>query len=308
MPTIETERLTKHYGPHIGIEDLDLSVQQGEVFGLLGPNGAGKSTTIRLLLDLIRPTRGSARIFGLDSRTGSMEIRRRTGYLPGDFATYGGLAVRDVLAYYANLRESRPTDLDRLCERFGLDRDRKVGEISRGNRQKLGLVQAYMHSPDLLVLDEPTTGLDPLLQIEFQELVAERKREGATQFISSHVLPEAAAICDRVGIIRDGNLVAVEAIETLRERSMHRVEITFAHDAPAEAFRKLSGVAEAAADGNKVSLTVTGTMDRVIKAAARYEVVAFDSHPPSVEEMFMTYYNGHEQVQASSSGVPAATA
>ena len=295
LPVIETDRLTKVYGRrHVGIEELDLEVREGEVFGLLGPNGAGKTTTIRLLLDFIHATSGGARVFGLDSRRGSMEVRQRTGYLPGEFITYSGLAAHDVFTYYESMRNSSATALRPLCERFELDPSRKVGELSRGNRQKVGLVQAYMSEPELLVLDEPTTGLDPLLQIEFQKLVHETKAAGRTQFISSHVLPEIEAICDRVGIIRQGRLVAVEKMEDLRARSLRTVTITFGSPVPAEEFSRLPGAQSVHVSGNVLTLTLTGDIDSVVKAAARHTVISFVSQSPSLEDIFMAYYSGEE--------------
>lgn len=294
---IQTAGLTKLYGAQVGLLDLDLQVEEGEVFGLLGPNGAGKTTTIRLLLDFIKSTNGSAMVFGLDTRHGSKEIRRRTGYLPGDFTTYPNLAARHVFDYFTNLRGTPSPDLDRLCERFRLDPGRKVGELSRGNRQKVGLVQAYMGAPELLVLDEPTTGLDPLLQVEFQELVLEQKAAGKTQFISSHQLPEVEAICDRVGIIRDGRLVALETMAALKARARTKVTVTLAGSSAAEAmtqFAQLAGVSGVEVNGDRVTLRHSGDIDPVIKVAARFTVASFESQPPALDEVFMAYYNGAE--------------
>ncbi|MDP6668151.1 MAG: ABC transporter ATP-binding protein, partial [Dehalococcoidia bacterium] len=207
---VATTGLTKFYGVHRGITDVNLAIREGEVFGLLGPNGAGKTTCIRLFLDFIHPTSGSATVLGLDSRADSVRIRRHVGYLPGEFVTYEKLTVLDLLEYFANLRNGDLGKAHLLAERFALDLTRKIGELSRGNRQKLGLVQAFMSDPRLLILDEPSTGLDPLLQQEFHALVREEVEAGKTFFISSHVLSEVEIICDRVGIIREGSLVTVE--------------------------------------------------------------------------------------------------
>ena len=212
---ISTENLTKFYGEHRRIVDVNLEIEQGEVFGLLGPNGAGKTTCIRVFLDFIRPTSGSATLLGLDSRTDSVEIRRNTGYLPGDFITYEKLTARDLLRYFADLRGHGLELAHRLSDRFELDLTRKIGELSRGNRQKVGLVQAFMSDPSLLILDEPTTGLDPLLQQEFHALVLEEAKAGKTLFVSSHMLSEVEVICDRVGIIREGSLIRVEQVAAL---------------------------------------------------------------------------------------------
>ena len=289
-------RLTKFYGPHPGLQDLDLSVDQGEVFGLLGPNGAGKTTTIRLLLDFIKPTNGNARIFGLDCEASSLDIRSRTGYLPGDFISYPNLTAGEVLDYFTNLRDGeRPANKDSLCERFKLDQSRKFGELSRGNRQKVGLVQAYMGNPELIVLDEPSGGLDPLLQVEFQELVRERQNQGRTQFISSHLLPEVEAVCNRVGIIREGRLVALETVAAIRTRARSTITIGVAEEQIAEAtraFRAITGCEVSSTEGTTITLRYTGEIDPVIKAAARFTVASLESHPPALDEVFMAYYSG----------------
>lgn len=294
-PAIETVGLTKFYGTFPGLVDLDLNVQEGEVFGLLGPNGAGKTTTIRLLLDFIKATRGTAKVFGLDVEAHSRTIRSRTGYLPGDFVTYGNITANDVFNYFTSLRGKPPEGKDELCERFRLDQGRKVGELSRGNRQKVGLVQAYMGNPDLLVLDEPTTGLDPLLQAEFLELVLETRDTGRTQFVSSHLLPEVEAICDRVGIIRDGKLVALETMSALKAKARARITITLAGDTPpgqaAAQFERVQGVTKVHVDGNVLVLRHVGDIDPLIKMAAQFTVASFESHPPALDEVFMAYYD-----------------
>ncbi len=302
MPAaIETDQLTKFYGEFVGLRDLDLVVEPGEVFGLIGPNGAGKTTTIRLLLDFIKPTHGSARVLGLDTHAGSQEIRRRTGYLPGDFITYPNLTADQIFDYFANLRGG---DVDagrkELCERFRLDSYRKFGELSRGNRQKVGLVQAYMGHPELAILDEPTSGLDPLLQIEFLDLVKERRAAGVTQFVSSHLLPEVEAVCDRVGIIKDGRLIALETIDALRARARATVTIGFkdgAETRAADAFSRIPGVEVNKVSDSLITLRSQGDIDSVVKTAARFEIASFESHPPALDEVFMAYYNGEPAVE-----------
>ncbi len=290
---IQTRGLTKYYGTVLGAEDLDLEVARGEVFGFLGPNGAGKSTTIRLLLDFIRPTRGTARVLGLDSRRDSVEIHRRVGYLPGELAMYEKMTGREILRHFAALR--RLDDLgeaEAVVERLDLDLDRKIRSYSSGNRQKLGLVQAFMHRPELLILDEPTNALDPLIQQEFYSMIDELRSEGRTVFLSSHVLPEVERIADRVGIIRKGRLVVTETLAELKRNTVRRLELRFAAPVGAESFASLDGVRAAVArDGGRVvELTVTGAVDPVVKAAAAHEVVSLLSHDGDLEEAFLAYY------------------
>jgi ABC-2 type transport system ATP-binding protein len=239
---IETRGLTKDYGGSRGVVDLDLDVVAGEVFGFLGPNGAGKTTTIRLLLDLIRPTAGSARVLGLDSHADSIEVHRRVGYVPGDLALYEKMTGGQLIDWFANLRGGASAEVrDDLVARFEIELDRPVAELSKGNRQKLGLLQAFMHEPELLILDEPTSGLDPLMQDAFQRLVREVTAAGHTVFLSSHSLDEVQHVADRVGVIRDGRLIAVEVVETLRDRAVRKVEIHFAGPVDPARFEGLVG-------------------------------------------------------------------
>src|SRR5450756_1024882 len=245
MNVIETEKLTKSYGSHRGIIEVDLAVQEGEVFGFLGPNGAGKTTTIRTLLDLIRPTSGVARVFGIESSADPVAIHRRIGYLPGEFALYDRLTGAQTLEYFANLRGG----VDRayqasLVERLDLDPSRRFREYSKGNKQKVGLVIALQHRPELLMLDEPTAGLDPLMQQSFYSLVREAQAEGRTVFLSSHILSEVERTCDRVAIIKDGRLVKVDSVEGLRDLAHHEVELRFVDGVPVDAFSGLPGVSD----------------------------------------------------------------
>jgi ABC-2 type transport system ATP-binding protein len=292
-PAIETVDLGKTYGGRVrALDGLDLRVERGEVFGYLGPNGAGKSTTIRILLDLIRPTDGRASLLGLDTRAQSLEARRRVGYLPGDLRLSDRLTGREQLDSLARLRggEDRPTR-DALVERFGVVLDRPIRELSKGNRQKLGVVQAFMHRPELLVLDEPTGGLDPLLQGEFRALVRETAAQGRTVFLSSHSLDEVQHIADRVGIIRTGKLIDVDSVEALRERALRRVTIRFAEPVDGSAFAGLDGVRVQSLDGRVVRLSAPEpAMNAVVKAAARQEVVDFISEPADLEEIFLELY------------------
>ncbi|HEX9897057.1 MAG TPA: ABC transporter ATP-binding protein [Dehalococcoidales bacterium] len=290
---LRTSHLTKYYGKQCGVEDISLEVRKGEVFGYLGPNGAGKTTTIRTLLDFIRPTRGAATIFGFDSRLGSVETRRRIGYLPGELSMYSNLTGDELLRYVASLRGG--IDLSyaiELAKRMDCDLTRHLKTLSHGNRQKIGLVQAFMHKPQLIILDEPTIGLDPLMQQEFYRLIAEARTDGRTVFLSSHILPEVERVCDRVGIIREGKLAAVETVETLKSRALRRLEIHFARTVPQESFTSVSGVRDVMVRDSVLSCTVIGSLDALIKTAARFEVVNIVSHEPSLEEVFLTYYGG----------------
>ena len=288
---ISTTDLTKFYGTHRGILGVSLDINEGEVFGLLGPNGAGKTTCIRIFLDFIRPSSGSATVLGMDSRSDSVEIRRNVGYLPGDFITYEKLTAEELLQYFANLRGGHLRKAKALAERFDLDLSRKIGELSRGNRQKVGLIQAFMSDPKLLILDEPTTGLDPLLQQEFHTLVLEEAEAGKTLFVSSHVLPEVEVICDRVGIIREGSIVAVEEVATLRKQTVTKIEIEFGQAISKAEFEGVDGVSEVTIKDHHLSCNVTGSVDSLIKLAARHTVVNIQSGHPALEEVFLTYYS-----------------
>jgi ABC-2 type transport system ATP-binding protein len=295
---ISTAGLTKFYGEHRGVVDVNFKIREGEVFGLLGPNGAGKTTCIRLFLDLIHPTSGSATILGLDSRSDAVRIRQQVGYLPGEFVTYEKLTVRDLLEYFTNLRGGDLEKARVLADRFSLDLSRKIGELSRGNRQKVGLVQAFMNDPRLLVLDEPTSALDPLLQQEFHSMVLEEAAAGKTLFISSHMLSEVEIICDRVGIIREGSLVTVEEIATLRERALTRVVIEFADPVSPADFEALTGVTDVVVSDHRLTCNVTGSVDSLVKAAARHTVNKIESAQPSLEEVFLAFYDDEEARRA----------
>jgi ABC-2 type transport system ATP-binding protein len=305
---IRTEKLTKNYGTHRGIADVDLEVQQGEMFGFLGPNGAGKTTTIRVLLDLIRPTSGKAYVFEIESSADPTAIHRRIGYLPGEFALYDRLTGRQTLEYFGNLRGG----VDRvyqaeLIERFDLDASRRFREYSKGNKQKVGLVAALQHRPELLLLDEPTSGLDPLVQQTFFGLLRERVKDGATVFLSSHILSEVERSCDRVAIIRDGRLVQVDRVDALRDLAHHQVELRFAGEPPVEEFKKLAGVSDLAVEDHLLRLRVFGPITPVVQAAARLGVTDFLSREPSLEETFLAQY-GRESAEAPAGEAPAGEA
>ena len=290
-PAISAGGLTKSYGRHRGIVDLDLTALSGEIFGYLGPNGAGKTTTIRLLLDYIHPTRGSVSVLGLPSHEQSRDIRRRVGYLPGELRLYSSLSGSELISYFAYLRGGvARARVDELARRLDCDLSREIRTLSSGNRQKLGLIQAFMSDPELLVLDEPTNGLDPLVQQTFYDLVREARSAGRTVFLSSHVLPEVERVCDRVGIVRDGRLVAIERIADLRTRAIRKLEIEFGTPIAPDAFAGVAGIRHAAIENDTLRCTVVGSMDPVMKEANRYEIRALSSVEPSLEEVFLAYY------------------
>ena len=290
-PAIETEGLSKSYGHSRAVSDVDLRVEQGEVFGFLGPNGAGKTTTIRLLLDLIRPSAGGARVLGLDCRRDSLEIRRRCGYLSGELRLPERPSAGHFLTHLARLRSSsNGAGIKAIAERLGLDLDRRIGELSKGNKQKVGIIAATQHDPELLILDEPTSGLDPLRQHDVQQMIRERAAAGRTVFLSSHALDQVEHVADRVGFIRDGHLIAVEDVAALKRRAIRRVEVRFAGKAPERGLEGIEGVTEAAISGDRARLRVEGPMDPLIKALASHEVVTMTSEEPDLDEIFLAYY------------------
>jgi ABC-2 type transport system ATP-binding protein len=293
VPAIETDQLTKFYGAHRGVEEVTITVEEGEVFGFLGPNGAGKTTTIRTLLDLLHPTSGSARIFDLDSHRDSVAIRGRLGNLPWDFG-YGKLATgREAVSLLARLRGIAGLGAaEALAERFHADLDRPMGHLSRGNRQKIGLILAVFHKPDLLVLDEPTSGLDPLMQEEFLALVREERARGCAVFLSSHELDEVQRVCDRVGIIRDGRVVAVERVSDLLDKTPRRVAVELADLTDLTWLAGLPGVSDLETSDGHTSFKLAGDIDPVLKAIATHTVLDLEIARPTLEEVFLTYYQG----------------
>jgi ABC-2 type transport system ATP-binding protein len=297
---IRTGGLVKRYGSRRGLAGLDLEVRAGEIYGFLGPNGAGKTTTIRILLDLIRPTEGSARVFGQDPREGGSALRRRIGYLAGDFVVDGGQSSRDLLRHLASLRGGvAEQEIERLADRLGLDLHARIRSLSKGNRQKVGIVQALMHRPELLILDEPTSGLDPLQQQIFLDMVREARAADQTVFMSSHILSEVEQVTDRVGIIRDGRMVAVESVETLRRRAVRRIEVHFDGQVPPEAFAEVPGVGGLEVDGSVLRGTLAGRADPLVKAIARHPVESLVVAEPDLEELFFTYYRAEEAADAA---------
>ena len=293
MTAIQTEQLSKTFGAVVALEGLDLEVTEGEVFGWLGPNGAGKTTTVRLLLDFIRPTSGSARVLGGTGADPS--VRRRIGYLPGDLRIDPSYTANDVFDFYGTLRGGFDRQwLESLLERFDLDPSRHIRELSTGNRRKVGIVQAFLHKPDLLILDEPTSGLDPLLQHEFNGVVREVVAAGATVFLSSHVLPEVEALADRVGILRRGRVVAISSVHDLRTQARQRLTLRVRGEVRADELRALDEVVDLRVRGDEIALVVEGSVDRVIKAAARMDVVAIGAPEADLEDVFLMYYEDEQ--------------
>ncbi len=290
---IRTEGLTKTYGHTRGLDGLDLEVTRGQVYGLLGPNGAGKTTTIRLLLDLLRPTSGSVTVLGLRPREDGVALRGRVGYLAGDFVVDGRQTARELLTYLGNVRGGIPARrIGELAERLDLDLDRRIRGLSKGNRQKVGVIQAFMHEPELLILDEPTSGLDPYLQREFAVMARDVAAQGRTVFMSSHVMGEVQHTADRVGIVRDGRLVADEGVEELRRRSRRRVEVVLDEAAQPADFAALAGVSDVEVEGTSVRCRLDGRADELVKALARHGVVTLTAEEPDLEELFFETEGG----------------
>ena len=298
-PAIECRSVTKSYGQDRGVFDLDLDVGRGEVFGFIGPNGAGKTTTIRLLMDLIRPDRGAIRVLGLDAHHDSLAVKRRVGYLPGELAQFPGVRGAYIVGLLAGLRGGVKAErIASLAERFDIDLRRRYDELSHGNKQKVALIQAFMHDPELVVLDEPTLGLDPLMQREFRSLVRETAAAGATVFLSSHVLSEVEQICDRVALINRGRLLQVGSLTELRAVRAHRVEARFEGELLAEQVGSLPGVSAAAVDDHHLTCTVQGTIAPLLHRLEEARVVELDSHEMTLEEVFFAHIGEPEPAAA----------
>jgi ABC-2 type transport system ATP-binding protein len=294
-PVIETFGLSKRYGPVQALNDLNLAVRPGDIFGFLGPNGAGKTTTIRLLLDLIRPTRGHARVLGLDTRSQSLEMRRRVGYMAGEVALYEQMTGGELLSLLSDLRGGGHLPHARqLAERLDLDLKRRIGDYSSGMKQKLALIAALSPAAELLILDEPTKGLDPLVQLEVYAILAEERARGCTVFFSSHILPEVERVCNRVGIVREGRLVAVEDVDSIRRKRLRRLTVTFARPVAADALR-MEGVEIVSVDGNRAELAVHGHLPDLLQRLAALPVEDFVFPEATLEDTFMKFYGGEAE-------------
>jgi ABC-2 type transport system ATP-binding protein len=290
-PILTTQNLTVYYGRHRGIENVDLAVEPGEVFGFLGPNGAGKTTTLRVLMDLIRPVRGIAHIFGLDCQKEGVKIRQRVGYLPGELSLYENMTASVYFDLVNRLRggSNNRAYRDQLCSRLDLDPNRRMHEYSRGNKQKIGIVAAFMNRPELLILDEPTTGLDPLVQQAVLTMVREARAEGRTVFFSSHVLPEVQAVCDRVGIIRGGHMIAVERVSDLVRQNFRRVRVRFASPPSPEAL-EIDGIRLIGQHDGLFDYEIRSGLNDFLRQAVNYGVEDLETLPVTLEEVFLAYY------------------
>ena len=299
---IETIGLTKKYGSITAVADLNLRIEPGQVFGFLGPNGAGKSTTIRMLLALQRPTSGQARLLGFDASADSVNVHRRVGYLPGDLELFPRLTGRQQIAWFARARGVDSSLAGQLAARFQVVADRPVRELSKGNRQKIGLVLAFMHRPELLVLDEPTSGLDPLMQQTFHQLLREVAADGRTVFLSSHELDEVQRVADRIGIIKEGRLVAEDTVEGLRRAAPRKMEVRFRHPVSLTDLSAVRGVTITVADGPRVTLDVTGEIGPLLRVIAGHDPVDLTSRPADLDELFLGFYRKTSETQVSHAG------
>lgn len=287
MDIIETKNLTKYYGKICGIEDITLSVKKGEIFGFLGPNGAGKTTMIRTLLGFLKPTRGDAYLFGLNINEDGLEIKQDVGYIPGDLNLYGHLTGGQFLQYFTSLRSSEAYLLEELLTIFDVPLDRKIKGYSKGMKQKLGIIQAFMHDPELVIMDEPTAGLDPLLQQKFYNFLLKEKKKGKTMLFSSHILSEVDKICDRVGIVREGKLVALENIDTLKDKKGKIIRMKLKEKPSA-----FKGPKDMKVKDGWIQFIATDNIDHWIKKMSKFTIIDLEISEFSLEDIFIHYYEG----------------
>jgi len=295
---VSAEKLSKTFGSHRGVEGLEFTVAEGEVFGFLGPNGAGKSTTIRLLTGLSHPTSGTAKVFGLDPIADAVEIHRRIGYLPGELALHPRLTGQQHVDFAVKVRRMQDrTFLHELVDRFQVDLERPTRTLSKGNRQKIGILLAVMHQPELCILDEPTSGLDPLMQDEFERLMRELVRTGSTVFLSSHELDEVQRVATHVAIIKDGHLVVTDTVEALRRRAPRTIEFSFPTIVDPKPFASIEGVQVVAANGKRITLALQGAVAPVLRVAAELDPLDVIARPADLDELFLTYYRDQSAKQ-----------
>lgn len=291
VPAISLSHLTKRYGSSRGVDDISLKVEKGEVFGFLGPNGAGKTTTIRMLMDFIRPSSGTAKVLGLDAQKEPTQIHRRVGFLAGDMEMDPRMTGRQYLEYISNLRGGVPwSKVQTLIDRLQCETERKIGKLSRGNKQKIALISALMDEPDVLILDEPTSGLDPIMQSEFNQIIREHRKKGKTAFISSHDLSEVEQICDRIGFIREGKLVSVQPLKALTRQAFKKVTATFTAAVTAKEFDKVKGVSDVNINGKIVTMKLAGDVTPLVKALSKHKLKDLTIQDANLEDIFMSLY------------------
>jgi ABC-2 type transport system ATP-binding protein len=297
-PVIVIDNLHKSYGKVEAVKGISMRVEQGEIFGFLGPNGAGKTTTIRCMLDVIRPTAGTLRVLGLDAQRDTMELHRRIGYIPGDVRLPGQMTGKQVINYFSRIQEREPVLLDELVARFDVEMKRPLKGYSKGMRQKIGIVLGFMCDPDVLILDEPSSGLDPLLQRTFNEFLLEEQARGKTIFMSSHIMSDVEKVCQRVAVIRQGEIVTIEEVEKLRQKAGQRVTVEFEDAVSAEELARIPGVSMVTSTNHTYHFNVGGSMDALIKALSQHEVVRLQAEEAPLEEVFLKFY---ENPQAETS-------
>ncbi|MFL5626993.1 MAG: ATP-binding cassette domain-containing protein [Ktedonobacteraceae bacterium] len=301
-PVIVIDTFHKSYGKIQAVKGISMGVEQGEIFGFLGPNGAGKTTTIRCMLDVIRPTSGTIRVLGLDAQRDYMELHRRIGYLPGDVRLPGQMTGKQVIDYFSRLQGRQPLLLADLVARFDVEMKRPLKGYSKGMRQKIGIVLAFMCDPEVLILDEPTSGLDPLLQRTFNEFLLQEQRRGKTIFMSSHIMSDVEKVCQRVAVIRQGEIVTIEEVEKLRQKAGQRVTVEFSDAVTAEELEGIPGVSNVTSNNHAYHFNVGGSMDTLIKALSRHEVLRLQAEEAPLEEVFLKFYE-NPQVETSTPGL-----
>jgi ABC-2 type transport system ATP-binding protein len=289
-PVIVIDNLYKSYGKVQAVQGISIRVEQGEIFGFLGPNGSGKTTTIRCMLDVIRPTSGTLRVLGLDAQRDKMELHRHIGYLPGDVRLPGQMTGKQVIDYFSRLQGLTPVLLDDLVARFDVEMKRPLKSYSKGMRQKIGVVLAFMCDPEVLILDEPTSGLDPLLQRTFNEFLLQEQARGKTIFMSSHIMSDVEKVCQRVAVIRQGEIVTIEEVEKLRQKAGQRVTVEFGDTVSADDLARMPGVSNITRNNSAYHFNVSGSMDALIKALSRHEVLRLQAEEAPLEEVFLKFY------------------
>jgi ABC-2 type transport system ATP-binding protein len=290
---IEISNLSKTYGEIVAVNGVQFSVPPGEIFGYLGPNGAGKTTTIRMIMNFLTPSGGEIRVFGMNSSKEYLQIHKRIGYMNSDMKLYEHLTGNEMLLFLSNLRGGVDKDnVERLSEKLDIDLSLKIRNLSRGNKQKIALIQAFMHRPELVILDEPSNGLDPLMQQQFNEIVKQSIADGSTVFLSSHILPEVEVLCDRVAIIKDGVLVAEERVDVLKKNSVQKFEIIFSVKPPENIFQQVRGISNISIDDRVLTCSIIGAIDPFIKEAANFDVQSFKSFETDLEDIFLSFYKG----------------